>query len=109
MDETIRADALDVLRDAQVWRLTDSRWKAVQEAVHALARAWEANDAEVFREAVYDLELAGPARATGYGDNPTIPAPEPVRERIDKMVHSLANPTSVHEHDSDDGTDPTTG
>ncbi len=89
LDSELRVYALGVLRDALQWRLTEARWGAVAEAVGALAASLPSRDAAAFRKAVYDLELAGPLRATGIGDESTVPAPEPVLEEINELIHTV--------------------
>jgi hypothetical protein len=89
MEDDLRDDAVDVLRDALVWRLTTGQWTAVTQAVDVLAAALVAGDASLFREALYDLELAGPVRATRIEDAEVLPPPEPVRERVNELIHTL--------------------
>jgi len=73
LDEVLRLDALEVLRDALQWRLTGSRWAAVVTMRSALG----AGDIEALRGAVYKLELAGPIRVASFGDVPITEPPEP--------------------------------
>jgi len=89
MEDDLREDAVDVLRDALVWRLEDGQWRAVAQAVDALVAALVAGDASSFREALYDLELAGPVRATRIEDAEALSPPEPVRERVNELIHTL--------------------
>ncbi len=89
LDDEVRADALDVLTDALQWRLTEARWAAFRTAVGTLAAALRAGDGEAVRAAVAELELLGPVRATPIGREPVVPAPEPVREEINELVHAL--------------------
>jgi hypothetical protein len=89
LEAELRGDALAVLQDALEWRLTGPRWAAVAEAVEAVTSALRTGDVEALRAAVYDLELAGPVRATGFGDTPVVDAPEPVREEINELIHTL--------------------
>lgn len=89
VDTKLRVAALDVLRDALLWRLTEARWGAVAEAVGALAASLRSRDVAAVRNAVYDLELVGPLRATGIGDDCTVPAPEPVLEEINELIHTV--------------------
>jgi hypothetical protein len=90
IDAELRADALDVVRDAMWWRLTQPRWQTVQLQVSVLAAALHKGDAAAFRSAVYELELAGPVRATGFGDPPVVEPPEPVREEMNELIGALA-------------------
>lgn len=87
--EDAREDALDVLRDALVWRLTGGHWQTVEQALEAMAEALAADDKVAFRAAVCDLEVAGPVRAVPVEDASTLPAPQQVRERINELVHTL--------------------
>lgn len=88
----MRADALALLRDALGWRLTGERWHEVERRLDAMADALDRGECGRFAEAVNDLEADGPVRATRIEDVPPEPAPEPVRERISELVHSLAVP-----------------
>lgn len=102
-DSLAREDALDVLRDALEWQLTADRWKAVEQTVDALDTALVVGDTAAFREAVCYLERVGPIRATGFGQKPTVSAPdEPVRERINELIHSLEDPQSAGRRVRDD-------
>lgn len=89
----MRDDALDVLRVTLVWRLTEGRWRTVAQAADALAAALAAGDDAAFRAAVHDLALAGPVRAVSAGNPPTEPAPDPVRERVNELIHTLGQDT----------------
>lgn len=88
----MRADALALLHDALGWRLTRERWRGVERSLDAMAVALDGGEFALFAEAVNDLEADGPVRATRIEDVPPEPAPEPVRERISELVHSLAVP-----------------
>jgi hypothetical protein len=86
LDGELRADALDVLRDVLEWRLTGLRWTAVTAALEAMSAALPSGDVASFRAAVYELELAGPLRATGFGDTPSVDPPLPVREEVNELI-----------------------
>lgn len=88
LGDELRADALDVLRDALEWRMSADRWTAVATGIDVLTRAVRSSDVARTRDAVYELELRGPVRASGFGD-PPVPAPEPVREDINELIHTL--------------------
>jgi hypothetical protein len=88
-DERLRSDALDILDDVLHWWLTEPRWATVRAAVGRLSAATHRGDAGAVRAAVAELELLGPVRATAIGANPTAPVPDPVREEIDELVHTL--------------------
>lgn len=89
LDDGLRADVLDVLRDVEVWRMTGQRWVLIRTALDRLAAAVVRGDSGSVRDAVADLELLGPVRATRVGSEPSTPAPEPVREEINELVHTL--------------------
>jgi hypothetical protein len=84
-----RQDALDVLESALHWQLPTSRWRGVDEALTAMAEALARDDAAAFRRVESDLELAGPVRAVSAQHPPKDPVPEPVRERINELIHTL--------------------
>jgi hypothetical protein len=93
LGDELRADALDVLRDALEWRMSSARWTAVAAGIEALSTAVRSGDVARSQAAVYELELCGPVRASGFGD-PPVPAPEPVREEINELVHTLDGRTA---------------
>ena len=87
LDAELRRDALDVLRDATAWTLPDTRWSSITDIVRTLSGAWRAGDRALLRESVYELELAGPVRATPIGTRTLlVAAPEPVREEINELI-----------------------
>jgi len=89
LDDETRTDALDALGDLLHWRLAPQRWERVGQILEALARAFAEGDIDTFREATTDLELAGPVRITRIGATPLTPAPEPVRDRANHLVHAI--------------------
>jgi hypothetical protein len=89
VEDDVRDDALDVLRVTLVWRWTEGRWRMVAQAADALAAALAAGDDAACRAAVHDLALAGPVRAVSAENPPTEPAPDPVRERVNELIHTL--------------------
>jgi hypothetical protein len=97
VDEELREDAVDVLRDALAWRLPPARWAAVAAAVDALSVAVRTGDMEAVRAAVAELELAGPVRAISFGETPVVEAPAPVREEINALVCALDGRATVDE------------
>jgi hypothetical protein len=92
MDRGLRDEALGLLRDAAGWRLAAGRWPVVERRLDAMTVALAAGDFAAFAAAARDLEADGPVRATRIEDVPPQPAPTPVRERINELVHSLAGP-----------------
>jgi len=89
LDDELREDALDVLRDAVRWRLTARRWVGVAEVVAGLEAAVRAGDTDAVRARVYELELSGPVRATGIHEDPVGPAPETIRPVLNSLVREL--------------------
>ncbi|TCK22266.1 CATRA system-associated protein [Pseudonocardia endophytica] len=85
LDEDLRADAIDVLKDAASWSLGGPRWGAVAGALSTMGDAARAGDVDAFRRAVYALELAGPVRAVGADEQPVVTAPETVRVEIGRL------------------------
>lgn len=82
-------EALETLGDVLMWQLAPARWEAVQTAIAAVEAAHAAGDAIALRRATVELELLAPIRITRIGDEPTVPAPERIRERTNQLIHSL--------------------
>lgn len=83
-------EARAVLRTAIEWRLVESRWRQVQDALAAMAAAFAATDAESLWKAIAQLEQLGPLRVSArLGDTPREPAPENVRERINELIDAI--------------------
>ena len=85
----VRTEALDVVSDALQWQLADARWQAIEQMLAAMAAALEVDDLEALAAATADLELAGPLRITRIGATPIVPPPPPIRDRLNRLVHSL--------------------
>ena len=83
------AEAVDVIEDVLEWELTEARWNEVSRITAVVRAAMEAADAQTFRAAVVDLELFGPHRFTRLGMTPRVPAPAPLRDQLNELVHSL--------------------
>ena len=92
MKPGVRERALQVLEDALVWDLTAAQWIEVGHALRRLRRAYDASDDRRQRDAVADLEVAGPHRVSGLGDTARLPAPRELRERINELIHALGPP-----------------
>jgi hypothetical protein len=86
--DDIRDDALSLLSDALVWRLPVDRWQAVDQVLGRLTTAL-AGGHEVIVEVLHDLEVAGADRVVPLEEAEKLPAPQPVRERISRLVHTL--------------------
>lgn len=84
------AEACVLLRAAIEWRLAESRWQQVQNAVGGIEAALAATDVESLWNAIAQLEQLGPLRvSTRLGDIPKEPGPEDVRERINELIDTL--------------------
>jgi hypothetical protein len=79
------------LRMSTSWRLPSPRWSELEAVLGKLSTALADGDAEVFGRACAVLIDLAPKRATPLGDEPLLPAPETVRERINEMVHRLVD------------------
>ena len=90
LDANLRSDALDVLKDVVQWRLTATRWATVRGALDAMRAAYGAGDADALREAVYDLELAGPVRANSLAGEEIGEPPAPVYDVANSLRHDLS-------------------
>jgi hypothetical protein len=84
-----RVEVLDVLRDLLVWQLAPPRWPEMGRIVESIATALAGGNLDALRAATADLELASPVRITRIGATPVVPAPPPLRERVNHLVHSL--------------------
>jgi CATRA-Associated Small Protein len=85
-----RAEALDVVSDALQWRLNEMRWQSLEHILAAMDAAMAASDAAALMAATANLELVGPVRLTRIGATPAVPPPAPVRDRLNRLVHSLS-------------------
>jgi hypothetical protein len=85
----VRAEALDVISDALQWQLAGPRWQAIEQVLAAMDAALAAGDLTALTAATADLELAGPLRITRIGADPVVPPPPRVRDRLNRLLHSL--------------------
>ncbi|WP_158851422.1 CATRA system-associated protein [Saccharothrix deserti] len=90
-DDEIRDDAREVALDVLGWRTTSAEWEEIAELLASAITATEAGDRQALRAATIALELASPLRITRLGDErrDREPPPEPVRERVNRLVHVL--------------------
>lgn len=84
----VREEALEVLIEALQWRLTEACWQSIDQSLIAMDTALMASDPAALAAATADVEIAGPVRITKIGD-PQVEPPPPVRDRINRLVHSL--------------------
>jgi CATRA-Associated Small Protein len=97
------AEARALLRTAIEWRLEDSRWQQVQDAVEGMEASLAAADVESLWNAIAQVEQLGPLRvSTRLGDTPKEPAPEDVRERINELIDALVREDGPAPGDSGD-------
>lgn len=88
----VQAEALDVLSEALLWQLSESRWQKIEPVLAAMAAALQSGDTDALAAATADLELAGPLRITPIG-RAVGPTP-PVRDLLNKLVHALGGVTA---------------
>jgi len=94
-----RSEALVVVRSALQWELTDARWLKIQQVLDEMKAALESADAIALETAASEVALAGPVRVTRIGGTPPVPAPAPVRARVNHLMHELEG-TRAHQDDS---------
>ncbi len=102
LDTEAIADALDVLDDLREWQLAPARWERVRDALDRLESALLSRDFEATWKAVAELELAGPVRVTRIGTNLLTSAPPEVRDRRNRLVHSLGGDAHPDREEEDD-------
>lgn len=81
--------------------LPPGEWREFDTVLDDLSSALADGDAEKFGTVCADLIDLAAERATRLGDEPTIPAPATIRERINEMVHTLVD-TSANDRQSAD-------
>jgi hypothetical protein len=92
------------LRLSTSWVLPSWQWHEFDAVLDRLSVALSDGDSEAFGRVCADLIDLAPKRVTPLGDEPVIPAPETVRERINEMVHRLVDaPTTRRPADSQTG------
>jgi hypothetical protein len=97
----VRAEALEVLRDVLEWRTTSENWDRIARALETMAAAIVKADLDALQVAADALELMSPIRIIRIGDVYGDPPPETVRDRVNRLVHSLESPeASVHDESS---------
>ncbi|WP_261559559.1 CATRA system-associated protein [Frankia tisae] len=79
------------LREALGVRLTLRSWERFGILVGSLEAAWSAGDDVGFTNSVERLDLALRKRAARLGEEPAVPMTQPVRERVNRMIHVLTD------------------
>lgn len=109
LPSSLRSDVLDVVSDALQWRLTEARWKEVEQLLNALHEALQAGDPEAVDAVTADLELASPLRIIPIGTPPLEPPGPQLRSIVVRIVHHLgegSHPANLKDaQDKDIGTD----
>lgn len=96
---SVRTEALDVLSDALSWRLAGPRWATIEQVLAAMDAALAAGDVAALATATAGLELAGPVRVTKIGADPVVPPPPAIRDRLNRLVHSLGGVQAADQPD----------
>lgn len=89
------ADIVEVLQDVLEWRLAAARWPQVEQVLAVLRAALADGDTDLVVQALTDLELCGPVRVVRrLGAQPATGTPDPLREIVVEMIHSLSHRNS---------------
>jgi hypothetical protein len=88
-----------VLLDAREWKLADERWAEIHRILATMTAALESGDRPALEAATAHLELAGPLRIIAIA---AAGPPEPVRDQLNKLVHSLGG-VSAHQRQLEPG------
>jgi hypothetical protein len=89
LDGYDREDALTALRLTLRWTMEPERWRKIEALLDSMSTSLAGGDVDRLRAASAKLLFAGPNRATKLGETPTVPAPDPIRERVNELVHAL--------------------
>lgn len=109
LDDETKDNAVEVLGDLLQWHMTTNRWDLMSSAIDDLSEALGGRTAPAVREALIEIELLGPVRARRIGEEPRTPAPAVLRDRVNRLVHSLGPETNPplraagEPQDGDDG------
>lgn len=91
-DPETTADALEMLADLAGWTLAPARWDEVDRILARIDRVLVAGDAQSLRDALIDLELAGPVKATRIGAEDLRPASDETLYRRTQLIYALGAP-----------------
>lgn len=81
--------ALDTSSDITKWHLPAGKWETVASLIDTTASAYTTGNVVEFRNATSWLELTSPRRTDLIGTEPTGPPPPPIRDRLNRLIHSL--------------------
>jgi hypothetical protein len=83
-------EAREVLADVPRWSLPEPRWEQARRAMADMTGALAAASLKELWRATGRLQLCSPPRVlTRLGDDPPLPAPKAVRERVAELIYSL--------------------
>jgi len=86
----LRAEAKAKVSEIFDWRMSEVGWQHVSALLTALEHAAAVGDEDELEAVTVELELIGPDRITRIGTSShSAPAPSFVRERLNRLVHSL--------------------
>ncbi|WP_329108014.1 hypothetical protein OG792_05700 [Micromonospora sp. NBC_01699] len=101
-DTALVTEMVRTLGDTRKWTLTADQWQEVDQLLVVIENAVAARDTETLRRAGADLELAESVRITRIGSVPRVPPPERVRERVNRLIHSLTGTDAGAPTEKDD-------
>jgi hypothetical protein len=104
-DDRLARDAMVVLGDLVLWEMAPPRWANVARILDRLDSALTAGDPVALREAVTDLEIAGPVRLTLIGARPVTGVSQPILELRNTLVHRLTPDSPTAPTPEDDSAD----
>ena len=78
-----------MLTEVAEWRASAAEWEYIAKLVDALTLAVSGNDADAVRDAVGELDLASPLRIPAISKGSKDLPPEKLRERVNRLIHTL--------------------
>jgi hypothetical protein len=89
-EEQARTEALDILQDVLEWTTSPDHWRLIARLVDAMADAVVRHDLDALDACTADLELESPLRRViRIGEGEAEPPPAPLRDRVNRLIHSL--------------------
>ncbi|WP_261569938.1 CATRA system-associated protein [Frankia gtarii] len=89
MDDDSRLEAVRLLTAVAGRAASRPWWESVDQILIALERAWVADQARPFHQAMTELYSAAQDRGTDAASQPTVPPPPPVRDRLVDLIHQI--------------------